>query len=147
MGATGSKINLIVQENFKTCPPERARLYSALLFGAVAQLVEHHVRNVGVGSSTLLRSTSAVLRFLNPAEGAPDMNYCPHCGHKLDGKYVLCPECRRHLRLFDGSGSSGGSQIVPCAYCKGEGKIDTGGIFNCIIKVCPACGGAGAHRI
>ena len=30
---------------------------SEILNGAVAQLAEHHVRNVGVGSSTLLRST------------------------------------------------------------------------------------------
>ncbi len=28
--------------------------------GAVAQLVEHHVRNVGVESSNLFRSTSAI---------------------------------------------------------------------------------------
>jgi DNA-directed RNA polymerase subunit RPC12/RpoP len=25
------------------------------------------------------------------------MNYCPHCGHKLDGKYVICPKCARRL--------------------------------------------------
>ncbi|MFA6173735.1 MAG: hypothetical protein WC701_08605 [Kiritimatiellales bacterium] len=75
------------------------------------------------------------------------MNYCPHCGHKLDDKYVLCPKCDRRLLCANRFNTPGGAQIVPCARCKGTGHIDAGGIFACIIKTCPACGGAGAQRV
>ena len=39
-----------------------------LSFGAVAQLVEHHVRNVGVRGSNPLRSTIRKIRFGSHAE-------------------------------------------------------------------------------
>ena len=45
-------------ENY--CVPRWLLLKARRLSGAVAQLGEHHVRNVGVGSSTLLRSTSNI---------------------------------------------------------------------------------------
>ena len=42
-------------------------LYALLSFGAVAQLVEHHVRNVGVRGSNPLRST--ILPRMSPSSG------------------------------------------------------------------------------
>lgn len=75
------------------------------------------------------------------------MNYCPHCGHKLDGKFTLCPKCEHRLKLADCFSSSGGKEIVPCARCKGSGELDAGGVFSVNIKTCPACGGAGAQRV
>ncbi len=75
------------------------------------------------------------------------MNYCPHCGHKLDGKYVLCPKCDRRLLCANRPNVPGGMQIVPCARCGGKGEIDAGGVFSINIKTCPACGGAGAQRV
>jgi DnaJ-class molecular chaperone len=75
------------------------------------------------------------------------MNYCPHCGHKLDGKYVLCPNCDRRLQYITRFNTPGGTTIVPCARCKGTGQVDIGGIFTRIVKTCPACGGAGVQRV
>ncbi|GEM_PF-2779184 len=75
------------------------------------------------------------------------MNYCPHCGHKLNGNYMLCPKCSRRLRFNNSFNVPGGAKIVPCARCKGTGEIDTGGIFTSILKTCPACGGAGVQRV
>ncbi len=75
------------------------------------------------------------------------MNYCPHCGHKLNGSYVLCPECEHRLKLVDCFSSSHGSQTVQCAQCNGRGEVDDGGLFNYRTKTCPACGGAGVQRV
>jgi hypothetical protein len=75
------------------------------------------------------------------------MNYCPHCGYKLDSKYTLCPKCEHRLKLADCFNSSHGSKTVECARCGGKGAIDAGGMFTCHTKTCPACGGAGVQRV
>lgn len=74
------------------------------------------------------------------------MNYCPNCGHKLKNDFTLCPKCSHRLKVSGGLGFGFGSEIVQCARCKGEGRIDVGS-FAVNYKTCPSCGGAGVKRV
>jgi DnaJ-class molecular chaperone len=76
------------------------------------------------------------------------MNYCPNCGHKLDGaKYTICPECSQRLRFPPDPLEITGSEIIKCARCDGTGEVKDPGFLFTYITICPVCGGTGVNRV
>jgi len=71
------------------------------------------------------------------------MNYCPHCGCKLNNNYTICPSCKQRLRF---ASDSTDSEIVKCAKCSGRGEIDTGFWARGWVT-CDACNGSGVQRV